>query len=400
MITAPIRLFLLLFLFLAGCSSGAMQMQLAQMAEQSGDAATAAARYETIIAQEPPGPVRCEARVRLARLYHEALNRPEEALAQYRAVVQECRQPGFLAEAWWHLGQEAFRRAEYESARRAFLRVILDYSGSPFDAEARLWLAATYERLEQPANALRAYEEFVRAYPQDGRVAAVYRQMEALRSGGAEVPLDPEAVASVQVVRQTEAGSFQVPPRDVDEARRLDDAPERVRFGPPSRPNAWEELRSWTPSPTFGYNPRELMYETGDLFGGEDLKENLSTTGSNLDDALKALGMLYYQIGEVEKAGACLERTLWMGAYDQELLRTLTFCYLHVGATDLARETAKKAWEEYGPPAIEEMLRWADNRIAEGRTDLARRALNVLQGFSGDLDRRIELLRRKLAQNE
>jgi tetratricopeptide (TPR) repeat protein len=356
-----------------------------------GEYARAASVYDALIQRNADPETVRQAQLRLARLKVTRLNQVREGLALYETLLQTYPRHPESAEAAWELGRHAYQQGDYEGARRHFLRLILDFSGSPFDANGRIWLAAVYERLENRTAAKDAYGAFLERYPNDPRRAEIQQRLVALREGQPLSPPSPEVEQSKPT--SPVARTSQSAPRTNEEARRLDDAPERRTFGPPTRPNAVAEMATWTDSPIFGYNPRLLFTEGGRMFGGDDVETSVRSDGALLDDALMNLGMLYFQNGTYRQAGACLEKVLQLvpqlSADDTEMLIALTVCYIRVGVSAKAQEVFRRA---YGldSAVMKRMLAYADSLEEGGSPDRARATLSMMLGADPKHDAEIQ----------
>jgi Flp pilus assembly protein TadD len=331
----------------------------------------------------------------LARLYVERLGRPDDGAALYRTVLEEYpRHPG-SAEAAWMLGRHELNRGDAARARLYLLRVVFDFTGSPYEADARIALAAAYEALGDARAAQEAYGGFLIRHGGDARAADVRRRLDALAAGGEPLPSSSELLAGRTTRPEGREPTPPRPPRTNEEARRMDDAPPQVAIGPPARPGARAEMASWTASPTFGHNPRVLLLGEGNgLFGGEELEASLRTDGALLDDALLSLGLLYFQMGDYARAGACLERLAQMGVEHSEAFVALAISAIKVGKPDSARDPLSKSVRMEGVN-FNRLLSYAQSRLEEGDAATARALLNFMLGLVPDRD---EEVRRALEQ--
>lgn len=391
-----IRTGIVLLLVLGGCATTRTSFLLrsAREAESTGKDALAAERYIAVLKNPTTDPeTRFQAQKELARLYFERLNRPEEGFTLSEQALAERPYHPDAAEVAWRMGKAAFDLGEFERARQAFLRVVLDMGGSRFDADARWGLAATYERLNEPENAQDVYTAFVVRHPDDPRRPEAERRLEALRRGTSLAAIP--SPASPPVFRALERSV----PRDNDEARRLDDAPPRRPIGPLTRPNARAELTSWKVSPLFGYNPRDLLFgEGGNLFGGEEVEASLRGDGALLDDALFHLGTLYFQLGDYRRAGACLEKVLQLGVEEPDAALNLAVCYLKENALKEAREAARRAFQ-LEPTSLSRMITYADSLKEQGDIAGAKAALTLLLGIDPARDETLRTRLRALSGN-
>ncbi len=334
---------------MAGCAVATVSTPLtsAVRAADAGEYELAAQLCRDVIASDASPQVMRDARVLLARLHITRLGDREAGLAQYRLVLDLYPRHHSAAEALWVLGSQAFRDGDYKQARRHFLRLVFDFGGTRFDSDARVWLAASHERLGNAAAAVDVYERFLQAYPTDPRADELQDRQRALAAGREVAIAEPATVGTTaRAPRPTQAPQRETSPsvpQTMEEARVHDEAPDLRHSGPARRPDAPSEFASWTASPIFGHNPRTLMMAGGGLFGGEDLRYDMSATGANLDDAVLALGLLYYSDGAYDKAGACLAKAEELGVREIQMYTALTVCYLRSGHVSHARATFAEA---------------------------------------------------------
>lgn len=387
-----------LFFLAWGCTTTRPSLLLRSEIESEEKETLAAERYVAVLENPTTDPeTRFQAQKELARLYLERLNRPEEGFALSEQALSERPHHPDAAEVAWRMGKVAFDLGEFERARQAFLRVVLDLSGSRFDADARWGLATTYERLNEPENAHDAYVAFLTRYPDDPRRPEAERRLETLRG---RTPLVTSPLPTgPPVVRASEGFSWVPVPRDNDEARRLDDAPPRRTIGPPTRPNARAELASWKTSPIFGYNPRDLLLGEGEsIFGGEEVEASLRGDGALLDDALLQLGTLYFQLGDYRRAGTCLEKVLQLGIEESDAALNLAVCYLKENALKEAREAVRRAFQ-LEPTSLSRMIIYADSLKEQGHISGAKIALTILLGLDPVHDEALQMRLRALSEN-
>ncbi|MDA1190420.1 MAG: tetratricopeptide repeat protein [Candidatus Poribacteria bacterium] len=385
---------------LVGCAAaGGPSVGKAAGETASGKYEQAAQTYLAVIANSKDPDALRQARLGLAALYMEHLNEPTRGIALYQSVLREGGQHPDLADAHWHVGVSEYGYKRFDDARQHFLTLILDHTDFGREADGWLYLAASYEMMRKLPDAVDSYWEFMDRYREDVRIPYAQFRRNALLNGLEIDPPSPDKVPETLVSReQSPSGTSdnvlaRVPGQGVrvnantmNDARVADGAAARVSFGPLSRPGAWQTLRTFPKSDIFGFSATDMMYETGDLFGGEDLIESLDGNGANLDDAVRQLGMIYYQIGEYGKAGACLEAVVNMGAEEIEMLITLTVCYLKFDAVPQAKETLNRAYKD-SDTAVSRMINWAEFHPDE---TTAKKGLEIALGIDPAQDAKIK----------
>jgi len=370
--------------FVLALSAGCASVGVAVPGVQQSDRVSEGDRLRDRVATSRTNQEASQSRLELARYYMDRADFDERGVDVLRELVALGPQHETAAEAHWRLAQYAIRSERYGDARDSLLTVILDIGSSAFDADSRADLGLVHERLADPLSAADAYQGFLARH-------ATHRRAEAVR----------ERLAELGVTTATARGSAQpktspdAAPRTVDEARRLDGAPERRVIGPATRPNARRLLESWKPSPTFGWNARSLLMGDGDrMFGGEELEQSLDGDGARLDDAVLGLGMVLYQMGEHARAGALFEKVVEMGVEDPEMSLALSVCYLKVGAAEAARRAFVDA-HRLDASVLRRMLTHADSLTSRGDREEAQAVLSMLVGVdpAHDTDIRLRLER-------
>jgi len=161
--------------------------ELARIAEESGDNASARGFLERRIAIIPQPAGTDEAAYRLAWL-ELADGEGERAAARFRSFLAAYPDTAFAGDARFRLGEIAYEAGEMDAARREYLAAIASPDGARIAERARYRIGWSFRREEQWAESRRAFEELARAHP-EGDLAgeALYLAADAAeRSGDAE----------------------------------------------------------------------------------------------------------------------------------------------------------------------------------------------------------------------
>jgi TolA-binding protein len=83
-------------------------------------------------------------------------------------------------------GEAHFIKSEYGLAISAFQKALANNPGDSRAARARFWIGKSYEDWGKPGEALKAYEEFVAAFPADEQTQRAKQRIEYLTGTGAK----------------------------------------------------------------------------------------------------------------------------------------------------------------------------------------------------------------------
>ena len=117
----------------------------------------------------------------------------------------------------YELALDMYQRENFETARDAFRRFLAQYGDDVYAPDAQYWLAMTYEKTEDPGNALEEYRRLTDLYPDSNRAPAAL-----LRRGVIEAMRGNTAVAR-RLFTQIESGYPNSPeaPQATEELRKL-----------------------------------------------------------------------------------------------------------------------------------------------------------------------------------
>jgi len=116
-----------------------------------------------------------QASFQIAELYRTDLNRPQEAIEQYRIIVEKYPRNAITPEAQWWIGQLNHKALHLEKeAISAYQQVIQNYPASSFAAEAYFQIGRIYESQGKYQEALAAFNSIVTGYPSFWKYPVVF----------------------------------------------------------------------------------------------------------------------------------------------------------------------------------------------------------------------------------
>jgi TolA-binding protein len=108
------------------------------------------------------------------------LGKTAEALALYQQIIDRWPNDETAARAQFQIGQVQFDQKQYAAASQSFVKVVYGYSFPRWQAEAAFASAGVYEAQDKKQEALKAYQDLIRDYPQSDKVAPAKSRVEAL----------------------------------------------------------------------------------------------------------------------------------------------------------------------------------------------------------------------------
>jgi tetratricopeptide (TPR) repeat protein len=106
----------------------------------------------------------------------------EEAKLWFQRVIDEGDAKDSLSgESRMSLADMLRRAKEYEKARSAFSKIKKDFKGTMFSEAAEIWTAIVYRQEGDTAQAIKAFEGFVKNYPQSEDVEYATEQIKKLK---------------------------------------------------------------------------------------------------------------------------------------------------------------------------------------------------------------------------
>lgn len=154
----------------------------AECAEKAGDTADALARYQGTVEANPTGAKAVEAKFRMAKL-HEQAGEEEKALALYEEA-SSANTGEVAAQARFRLGELFEARGEHERAARNFMRVAILFLHETLSPQALARAGQCYEQAGLTAQALGAYDELLKDYPESEPAPKAREAVDRLRQAG------------------------------------------------------------------------------------------------------------------------------------------------------------------------------------------------------------------------
>ena len=108
------------------------------------------------------------------------LGKTAEALALYQQIIARWPTDEMAARAQFQIGQVQFDQKQYAAASQSFVKVVYGYSFPRWQAEAAFASAAVDEAQGKKQEALKAYQDLIRDYPQSDKVAPAKSRVEEL----------------------------------------------------------------------------------------------------------------------------------------------------------------------------------------------------------------------------
>lgn len=401
-------LIILCLFVLFSCTTSTKMWQADRMVG-SGNYSEAIAMYTQIMKSNPDSEIARKAHFKAGKVYYKNLGETDTALRIFERIVKRYPKNAEASESLWILGMHYYNANEYQQARKKFIQLILDFPKSKKIKSARLQIAACYEQSGEYQKAVSTYIEFENFYPEDSKISEIVLQkgnlyeklgqndkaMQEYQRVVSEFPFFTREVEKAQQ-RLTTLGAI---PITEDKTSTMEN--ELRQVGPKTRPNARVEFERWKPSPTFGYNPRELLMgrDGNALFGGIELEASLDSDGALLDDALYNMGLMYYMMEDYKRAGACLEKAVEIGIKEADAYLRLGICYREVSALKNAKQMFKKT-AELDLDVLANVILDSENRAAKGDYEKAIHSLKLILGISAELDKRIHAVLNAIYQKQ
>jgi len=140
-----------------------VQFKIAECAEAAGRTDDALAQYRLVVDTAPRSSVAMEAKFRMAKA-HEARGEPDQAFTLYEEVANTSTGVS-AAQARFRLGELHEGKQDFDAAARNYMYVVVVFLHEELAPEA-LWRAAQcYQKAEAPAKARKTFEELARDYP-------------------------------------------------------------------------------------------------------------------------------------------------------------------------------------------------------------------------------------------
>jgi TolA-binding protein len=110
----------------------------------------------------------------------QSLGKTAEALALYQQIIDRWPNAEAAARAQFQIGKLQFDQKQYGEASQSFVKVVYGYSFPRWQAEAAFASAGVFEAQGKKKEALKAYQDLIRDYPQSDKVAPAKARVEEL----------------------------------------------------------------------------------------------------------------------------------------------------------------------------------------------------------------------------
>ncbi len=146
-------------------------------------------QYQSLIDQSAESRIdKAEAKFRIAELYRQPLNQPQQAVNYYQQIVTEYPQTPFAPESLWRLGHIYNRILHRPSAAvRAYQQVERQYTTCAFAADAIYQMARIHCQQKQFKLAHTNFEKIIHHYPSFWKIYAVFYWLGVACEGSSEI---------------------------------------------------------------------------------------------------------------------------------------------------------------------------------------------------------------------
>lgn len=146
-------------------------------------------QYQNLIDQSAESRIdKAEAKFRIAELYRQPLNQPQQAVNYYQQIVNEYPQPPFAPESLWRLGNIYNRILHRPNAAvHAYQQVESQYTTCTFAADAIYQMARIYCQQKQFKPARTNFEKIIHRYPSFWKIYAVFYWLGVACEGDSEI---------------------------------------------------------------------------------------------------------------------------------------------------------------------------------------------------------------------
>lgn len=346
-----------------GCLSG-NALSTADKLVEAKDYRGALDAYQNVVDTKPGTPEARKAQLAIGDLNIERMNRPEEGIKAYEAIIAAAPESDEAAEAHYNLGMYYYQQQDYDSAQSQFDTIINTYPHLELSHKAQLMLAKSYEEGEKYEQAVEVFDNFANRNPQSERAAVALANKARIQR--TLIKDDDEAKRTYQfmVKRYGKLDSAQsqiekakeelnklnasIPEPDNpeetqigraiarQEARRERDRPQGVEKSPAMKSNVTIEDSG------FGVSADEVMrrFGGGTAIAGDD-------QGTYYDAEFMIAG-LFYGEEQYRDAGALIFDAIARAEADRAKIEPLNYirlsvCYRKLGMHQKAANVLKKA---------------------------------------------------------
>lgn len=392
-----------------GCLSGSA-LSTGDKLVEAKDYRGAINAYQSVVDTKPGTPEARKAQLAIAELNVERMNRPEEGIKNYEAIIAEAPDSDEAAEAHYNLGMYYYQeKQDYDSAQSHFDTIINTYPHLELSHRAQLMLAKSFEEGKKYEQAVEVFDNFANRNPQSERAAValankariqrtllkdddeakrtyqfmvkkygkldsaqsqIEKAKEELNQLNATIP-EPDNPEESQVGRAMKR----------QEDRRERDRPQGVERSPAMKSNVVVEDSG------FGVSAEEVMrqFGGGTAIAGDD-------QGTYYDAELMIAG-LFYGEEQYRDAGALLFDAIARAEVDKARIEPINFirlsiCYRKLGMHQKAASVLKKAASR-DPKVIDAIISTGQNQYTneeyEKAVETFQSVIGINRGKDGEL---------------
>ena len=395
------------------CISKGMDEQIHQLIQEK-DYQGAVDAYQSIIDSNPGTSEARQAKLGIAKLYIEKMNRPEQGAKIYEDLLAADPDSEEAAEAYWHLGVYAFRSEDYQSAIQSFDTIVNRFPASERSHNAQLMLAKSYEEASNYEKAAEVYDNVANRHPEGKRAtqALVNKariEQEYLENQAAATETYQSLVKEYGAIEGTEASVEEakkalqlmgatIPKPDAPDAQELATEYSR-RENYRERRRAERDEAGFEPSPAtgipsgipdsgFGVNPEEIMAPFKQTImqegGGEGLEDAV------YHDTVLKIAFLKLQFQEYRDAGALFFYAIELAKLEKARIDPYSFlrlsvCYRKVGMYQRAAKVLREAVRR-DVSVLEAVIVTGDNQYLDQEYERAIETYSSIVGMNRSKD--------------
>ncbi len=403
---------LLLSMTQVGCLSG-NALSTGDKLVETKDYRGALEAYQNVVDTNPGTLEARKAKLAIAELNIERMNRPQEGVKAYESIIAEAPESEEAAEAHYNLGMYYYQRQQdYESAQSQFDTIINKYPHLEISHKAQLMLAKSYEEGKKYEQAVEVFDNFANRNPQSERAATALANKARIQR--TLLNDDDEAKRTYQfMVRKygkLDSAQSQIE-KAKEELNQLNAAipepenPEDTQIGRAmarqearrerDRPQDAEKSRAMksnvaTEDSGFGISAEEVMRR----FGGDTAIAG-DDQGTYYDAELMVAGF-FYGDEQYRDAGALLFDALARAEADRVKVEPINYirlsiCYRKLGMHQKATNILKKAATR-NPKVIDAIINTGQNQYTNEEYEKALETFNSAIGMNRTKDAELHWL--------
>lgn len=398
---------LLLSIIQVGCLSG-NALSTADNLVEAKDYRGALDAYQRVVDGQPGTVEARKAQLAIAELNIEKMNRPEEGIKAYEAIITEAPESDEAAEAHYNLGMYYYQRQQdYDSAQTQFDTIINKFPHLEVSHRAQLMLAKSYEEGKKYEQAVEVFDNFANRNPQSERAAVALANKARIQR--TLLKDDDEAKRTYQYMvkkygkldsaqseiekAKEELNQLNAPipepenPEDTQIGRAMKRQEERRER---DRPQGSEKSRAVQSNVViedsgFGITADEIMRN----FGGDGTTTATDDQGTYYDAELMIAGF-FYGDEQYRDAGALLFDALARAEADKVIVEPINYirlsiCYRKLGMHQKAANVLKKSAAR-DPKIIDAILSTGQNQYTNEEYEKALETFNSVIGINRTKD--------------